>query len=174
MEKLDAVALKQRDELIWQKYTHNVDENNLEAVYLQGAFLGILEQLVRILHRNTGNISRDFKDCNFFKLALITYVDLYCKILVQPEFAEGAKDVAHIAISEYYNKDYEVIATLPQVPIVSNETACGSWVRYMRYQFLCFGIRNLALLDVMNSYYFHLTGELNHFLPAVEHKISFV
>lgn len=52
-ESMETADLKQRDEAIWQKYCQNVDENNLVAIYRQGMFLGIYEQLVRILRRNT-------------------------------------------------------------------------------------------------------------------------
>ena len=52
-KSMEIADLKQRDEAIWQKYCQNVDEDNLVAIYRQGMFLGIYEQLVRILRRNT-------------------------------------------------------------------------------------------------------------------------
>lgn len=48
-KSMEIADLKQRDEAIWQKYCQNVDEDDLVAIYRQGMFLGIYEQLVRIL-----------------------------------------------------------------------------------------------------------------------------
>lgn len=46
-KSMEIADLKQRDEAIWQKYCQNVDEDNLVAIYRQGMFLGIYEQLVQ-------------------------------------------------------------------------------------------------------------------------------
>lgn len=67
-ESMETADLKQRDEAIWQKYCQNVDENNLVAIYRQGMFLGIYEQLVRILRRNTENIAQDYRNSDFSSL----------------------------------------------------------------------------------------------------------
>lgn len=99
---MEIADLKQRDEAIWQKYCQNVDEDNLVAIYRQGMFLGIYEQLVRILRRNTENVAKDYRNSDFFKLALVTYVDLYCRILVQREFAAEEQDIAAIAIMRIF------------------------------------------------------------------------
>lgn len=127
-ESMETADLKQRDEAIWQKYCQNVDENDLVAIYRQGMFLGIYEQLVRILRRNTENIAQDYRNSDFFKLALVTYVDLYCRILVRQEFATEEQDIATIAISAYYNKDYDEIIKLPQSAYISENADAEMWV----------------------------------------------
>lgn len=173
MKKQSITQLKQHNEQIWQKYTQNVQETDINAVYRQGVFLGLHEQLVRLLHRNTGNIPQNIKDSDFFKLALVTYVDLYCQILVRPEFPAMEEDIAAIAISEYYNNNYELIAALPPYPLAPDKTEPGSWARYMRSQIVVYGIRNLALLDVINWYCSQQTGTNVCFQPAEKYAASF-
>lgn len=159
-KSMEIADLKQRDEAIWQKYCQNVDEDDLVAIYRQGMFLGIYEQLVRILRRNTENVAKDYRNSDFFKLALVTYVDLYCRILVQQEFAAEEQDIAAIAISAYYNKDYDEIIKLPQSAYGSENAAAEMWVRYMRSEIIVWGVRNLALLDVINGFYYRQYGKL--------------
>ena len=173
-ESMEIADLKQRDEAIWQKYCKNVDENNLVAIYRQGMFLGIYEQLVRILRRNTENIAQDYRNSDFFKLALVTYVDLYCRILVRQEFAAGEEDIAAIAISAYYDQDYGEIIKLPQSVYVSENSAAEMWVRYMQSEIIVWGVRNLALLDVINGFYYRQYGKLMRFEAAEKHKPRFI
>lgn len=163
---MEIADLKQRDEAIWQKYCQNVDEDDLVAIYRQGMFLGIYEQLVRILRRNTENVAKDYRNSDFFKLALVTYVDLYCRILVQREFAAEEQDIAAIAISAYYNKDYDEIIKLPQSAYGSENATAEMWVRYMRSEIIVWGVRNLALLDVINGFYYRQYGKLMRFEAA--------
>ena len=68
----------------------------------------------RVLWRNTGSISAEYKDTKLFKLALVTYAALYGKYVIAPEIPDIAEDATAYALSEYLNKDYEVIATLPE------------------------------------------------------------
>ena len=172
-ESMETADLKQRDEAIWQKYCQNVDENDLVAIYRQGMFLGIYEQLVRILRRNTENIAQDYRNSDFFKLALVTYVDLYCRILVRQEFAVEEQDIAAIAISAYYNKDYGEIIKLPQSAYISENADAEMWVRYMRSEIIVWGVQNLALLDVINGFYYRQYGKLMRFEAAEKYKPHF-
>ena len=172
-KSMEIADLKQRDEAIWQKYCQNVDEDNLVAIYRQGMFLGIYEQLVRILRRNTENVAKDYRNSDFFKLALVTYVDLYCRILVQREFAAEEQDIAAIAISAYYNKDYDEIIKLPQSAYASGNATAEMWVRYMRSEIIVWGVRNLALLDVINGCYYRQYGKLMRFEAAEKYKPHF-
>lgn len=172
-ESMETADLKQRDEAIWQKYCQNVDENDLVAIYRQGMFLGFYEQLVRILRRNTENIAQDYRNSDFFKLALVTYVDLYCRILVRQEFATEEQDIAAIAISTYYNQDYGKIIKLPQSAYISENADAEMWVRYMRSEIIVWGVRNLALLDVINGFYYRQYGKLMRFEAAEKYKPHF-
>jgi len=167
----DVIYFKWRVASIWRKYDDNIDETDWDAVYRRGRFLGIYEQLVRILHRNTKNISEDYKNTDFFRLALVTYVDLYCRIIVRDNFIEGEEDVGVMALCEYYDRDYEAMAKLPNSAYVSEEVNPEIWIRYMRDEISYFGVRNLALLDVMNALYYQEKGELVKFLPAEEYKV---
>ena len=55
-------ALKKRDKAIEASYLVDDDTADMNAIVRQGKFLGIYEQLVRILHRNTDNIPEDIKN----------------------------------------------------------------------------------------------------------------
>lgn len=159
-------ALKKRDQEIEAKYLVDDATADVQAIMKQGKYLGIYEQLVRILHRNTDNIPESVKELGFFKLALVTYVDIYCQEVVAPEFPEGAKDVGTIAISKYYNMDYEKIVDLPES--ISNEDV--HWVNATRRMVRVFGINNETLLWLTEQFMTQLTGQEVHYSIAEEFK----
>jgi len=106
------------------------------------------------------------KEMGFFKLALVTYVDIYCQEVVTPEFPEGAKDVGTIAISKYYDMDYEKIVDLPES--ISNEDV--QWVNATRRMVSVFGINNETLLWLIEQFMTQLTGKEVHYGLAEEFK----
>lgn len=159
--------LKRRDEAIWRKYNDGVDENDLEAVYWRGLFLGCYEQMVRILRRNCGNIPVGMKKTKLFELVLVTYVALYGKYIVATKFPEIADDVVTYGLSEYLEWEYEVIASLP-APLSEDDTE--AWVRVMKGLIIINGVRNLALLDIMNSFIYTFTGIPGRLRVADEYK----
>lgn len=159
-------ALKKRDQAIEAKYLVDDATADVQAIMKQGKYLGIYEQLVRILHRNTDKIPEAVKEMGFFKLALVTYVDIYCQEIVTPEFPEGAKDVGTIAISKYYDMDYEKIVDLPES--ISNEDV--QWVNATRRMVSVFGINNETLLWLIEQFMTQLTGKEVHYGLAEEFK----
>lgn len=98
---------------------------------------------------------------------------MYCRILVQREFAAEEQDIAAIAISAYYNKDYDEIIKLPQSAYGSENATAEMWVRYMRSEIIVWGVRNLALLDVINGFYYRQYGKLMRFEAAEKYKPHF-
>ena len=99
---------------------------------------------------------------------------MYCRILVRQKFAAGEEDIAAIAISAYYDQDYGEIIKLPQSVYVSENSAAEMWVRYMQSEIIVWGVRNLALLDVINGFYYRQYGKLMRFEAAEKHKPRFI
>ena len=159
-------ALMKRDKAIEASYVVDDSTADMNAIIRQGKFLGIYEQLVRIIHRNTDNIPEAVKEMGFFKLALVTYVDIYCQEVVVPEFPEGAKDVGTIAISKYYNMDYEKIVDLPE-SIADQDVP---WVNSTRRMVSVFGINNETLLWLIEQFMSQITEKEVHYGLAEENK----
>ena len=159
-------ALKKRDKAIEASYLIGNNTEDMNAIVRQGKFLGIYEQLVRILHRNTDNIPEDVKNIGFYRLALVTYVDLYCQVVVAPEFPEGAKDIGHYALSKFFEMDYEKLVDLPE-PIADEDV---QWVNAARRMLTVFGIRDGSLLWIMEQFMSQLTETEVKYGLAEENK----
>lgn len=158
--------LKKRDQEIENKYLVDDETDDMGAIARQGYYLGIHEQLLRILHRNTDNIPEDIKNTDFFKVALVTYIDLYCRIIVASKFPEGVDDIANITLSKFYDMDYEKIVSLPNSIAYTNE----NWVTGMAKNISIFGVQNTALLVVIESMLSTTTGKTVRFGVAEENK----
>lgn len=159
-------ALKKRDKAIEASYLVDDDTADMNAIMRQGKFLGIYEQLVRILHRNTDNIPEDVKNLGFCRLALVTFVDLYCQEVVAPEFPEGSKDIGNYALSKFLNMDYENIVDLPE-SIADQDV---QWVNATRRMLKALGIRSEALLWLIEQFMSKLTEQEVHYGLAEEFK----
>lgn len=107
------------------------------------------------------------KKTKLFELVLVTYVALYGKYIVATKFPEIADDVVTYGLSEYLEWEYEVIASLP-APLSEDDTE--AWVRVMKGLIIINGVRNLALLDIMNSFIYTFTGIPGRLRVADEYK----
>ena len=145
-------ALKKRDKAIEASYLVDDDTADMNAIMRQGKFLGIYEQLVRILHRNTDNIPEDVKNLGFCRLAL--------------EFPEGSKDIGNYALSKFLNMDYENIVDLPE-SIADQDV---QWVNATRRMLKALGIRSEALLWLIEQFMSKLTEQEVHYGLAEEFK----
>mgnify|MGYP000015300976 CR=1 FL=1 len=139
-------SLKARDLQILSKYLDNVNEDDLNAVYIRGIFLGYTEQLLRILYRNTGNIPPLYKYEDFFQEIVVTYIDAYCEVLLRPKIPDNLpeleRDIAHIAIAKFFNNDYNIIENLPLSCINQDK----NWVKIIKKSIQIFGVDNVVLL----------------------------
>ncbi len=155
-------SLQARNLQILSKYL-DIDENDLNAVYIRGIFLGYTEQLLRILYRNTGNIPPIYRYEDFFQEIVITYVDAYCEVLLRPEIPDNLpeleRDIAHIAIAKFFNNDYNIIDNLPPSCINLEK----NWVRSMKRSIQTFGVDNVVLLCTLERVISDLWGRTIHF-----------
>lgn len=163
-KKID--QLKKRDANIEASYLVDDKTASEEEIVRQGMFLGIYEQLVRILHRNTDNIPDEVKNIGFYKLALVTYVNLYCQVVIAPKFPEGARDIGDYALSKFLNMDYEKIVDLPE-PIADEDV---QWVNATRRMMTVFGIQDGSLLWIMEQFMSQLTETEVKYGLAEENK----
>ncbi len=164
--------IEENNKKIMSNYADNINEHDVEAVCRRGIFLGCCEQLVRILHRNTDNIPLYFKQFNYYYEIVVTYVDLYCDLLVKPRFANKypniEKDIAAISIAKFFNDDYNIIDVLP--PSSANQTA--QWITKMKKIIKIFGIHSDILILILEGFSSELVGEPVHFKIADNFKAT--